>query len=495
MIAPAIKASRRFDPYTGAPVQSTPASAHSSVALRREVQARYDNAQTTDDNRRHWAAADSLDADSANSLSVRRTLVKRSRYETANNGFLDGIVQTFATDLVGIGPTLRMETRSEAFNRAVEYAWGKWAKAVFLRRKLWCMANAKPQDGEAFAVLRNNPKLRDKVKLDVVLFETEQCQSPQLPWLVPGRIDGVYFDEFGNPEFYDVLKYHPGAGYAIPTLATPEKVPADKIVHWFQLRRPGQHRGVPEFRSTLGVGAASRRFREAVLGASEIAASFAVLLEQTHDMGDDADTVSPMSTMEIEKKMMTALPDGTKPYQMEAKHPNATYETFVKSQINELARPKSMPFNKAACDSSSYNYASGRLDHQTYYGALNVEREDGNDLVLDPLFREWWKEAVDAWGWNGTPDEVPDHAWDWPKHPVADIVSEANANNIGLRNGSLSLSHLYSQQGEDFEDHVATMANDYGVTVDEMRRMLLNANLNAQNQQASQTQEIGRAHV
>jgi hypothetical protein len=38
----------------------------------------------------------------------------------------------------------------------------------------------------------------------------------------------------------------------------------------------------------------------------------------------------------------------------------------------------------AACDSISYNYASGRLDHQTYFIALDVERENANVLVVDP---------------------------------------------------------------------------------------------------------------
>lgn len=478
----AIKAAKRFDPYTGAPIYDAPRADQT-----RHVRASYDNAKTTDDNRRHWAQADGLDADSANSKAVRQTLVRRSRYEVSNNGFLDGIVQTLATDLVGVGPKLRMITGVDRFNQAVEYAFGRWAKAVLLRRKLWCLAHAKVQDGEAFGVVRENPKVRDRVKLDLVLFEGEQCASPQLPWMQAGYIDGIKFDEFGNPEWYDVLKYHPGASLQFLTLE-PERVSADKIVHWFQLRRPGQHRGVPEFRSTLGVGASSRRFREAVVAAAEVAADFAVLLEQSNDMGDDGDYATPLSTMEIEKRMMTALPDGTKPYQMKAEHPNATYESFTRSQNNELARPKSMPYNKAACDSSSYNYASGRLDHQTYYASIDVDREDGSDLVLDVLFRQWWRAAVNAYGWQGDENEPPDHAWDWPKHPVADVVSEATANNIKLRNGSLTLTQLYSLDGEDFEDHIAKMAVDYGVTVDEMRRTLLNAIMNAQNQQASQTQ-------
>jgi hypothetical protein len=33
-----------------------------------------------------------------------------------------------------------------------------------------------------------------------------------------------------------------------------------------------------------------------------------------------------------------------------------------------------MPFNVAAGNSSGYNYASGRLDHQTYFKAIRVEQ-------------------------------------------------------------------------------------------------------------------------
>ena len=137
-----------------------------------------------------------------------------------------------------------------------------------------------------------------------------------------------------------------------------------------------------------------------------------------------------MTSVEFQKRMMLALPHGWGGNQMKAEHPNATYEAFLKSQINETARPKSIPYNLAACDSSSYNYASGRLDHQTYFIALDVEREDANDLVLDPLFELWWQEAVLTFGWNADPRRPPPHLWDWPKHPVADIVADVRAMGI-----------------------------------------------------------------
>jgi hypothetical protein len=100
------------------------------------------------------------------------------------------------------------------------------------------------------------------------------------------------------------------------------------------------------------------------LAAAETAADFAVLLE-TMFQPDELDAAEPFSTLEIQKRMMTALPNNAKASQLKSEHPNATFEAFHKTLINEQARPVSMPYNKAACDSSSYNYASGRLDHQT----------------------------------------------------------------------------------------------------------------------------------
>ena len=459
------------------------------------IKATYDAARDSDAMSDHWSNTDALSADGANSSSVRTKLRNRSRYETTNNGFVSGIVQTYANDLVGIGPKLRMQTGSAGFNAMVEAEFALWAKSVQLRRKLWCLAHSKVQDGEGFGVLRTNPRAKHRVKLDLVLYEAEQCTSPFMPFNEPGHIDGIKFDEFGNPETYYLLKYHPGGQATFQMFGqfgVPEAVPAEYVVHWFKLTRPGQHRGIPELTATLNVGASSRRMREATVSAAETAADFSVVLK-TLFQPDQIDQVSPMSSVDIQKKMMTALPQGWDMSQMKAEHPNATYEAFIRSQLNETARPLNMPYNKAACDSSSYNYASGRLDHQTYYGGLDVDREDGNDLVIDPIFDAWWDEAVSVFGWlGGRPEAIGPyaklHSWDWPKHPVADIGAEAEAHDKRLRTGSLSLRQLYSDNGEDFEDELIVLAQDYGVEPDEMRTILRDAIFNSQNQQASMQQ-------
>ena len=177
----------------------------------RPVRASYDAARTTDEFANYWAYADRFDADSAHSREVRQTLVSRSRLTLCNNGYADGIAQTYATDLIDCGPALHMMTGSTGFNQLIERVWGLWCKAVKLRSKLWCMAHAKYADGESLAVLRKNPRVRHEIPLDVVLVETEQCQTPYLPYGTENYIDGIKFDEFGNPIWYDILREHPGA--------------------------------------------------------------------------------------------------------------------------------------------------------------------------------------------------------------------------------------------------------------------------------------------
>jgi capsid protein len=491
----------RFHPLTGEPLRKNghprpelfELRARQAQPRRRSIEASYDAARDSDEFKNYWANADHLNADSSNSKMVRGKLVSRSRYEVGNNGYSDGMTQTHANFLVGVGPTLRMQSKTAGFNTAVEVVWNGWAKAVQFRRKLWCQAHAKTQDGEGIGLVRTNPGVAHPITLDFVLVETEQCQTPQLPYGSAGYIDGIRFDEFGNPLWYDVLPYHPGGPFSFSSFGIPEQVPAKFVLHWYMLRRPGQHRGVPEFKSTLNTGAASRRFREATVAAAETAADLGAALLKTGFQPDEIDAVSPMSTLELQKRMLTALPAGWDAVQMKGEHPNATYESFNRQQINETARPKSIPYNLAACDSSSYNYASGRLDHQTYFLALDVEREDANDLVLDPLFALWWQEACLAFGWNADPFSPPPHKWDWPKHPVADLKAEAIASDTKLRNGSLYPSQVYADAGKDFEDELPKMAADYGVSPDEMRQILREATFGAPAVQTAMTRQASQA--
>ena len=104
-----------------------------------------------------------------------------------------------------------------------------------------------------------------------------------------------------------------------------------------------------------------------MIAAAETAADFAAVLFTDAPANGEAADVEPMDLVELERRMATVLPGGWKLGQVQAQQPATGYGEFKKEILNEIARCLNMPFNVACGNSSGYNYASGRLDHQTYY--------------------------------------------------------------------------------------------------------------------------------
>ena len=169
---------------------------------------------TNHDNQRHWANADGLSANAANSSEVRRILRNRARYEVANNSYARGIVGTLANDTIGTGPRLQMLTADPDANRIVEREFTRWALAIGLAEKLRTMRMARAEDGEAFAILVNNDPIDAPVKLDLRLVEADQVTTPDLKFDRRDEVDGIVFDRFGNPLAYHVLRDHPGDAWS-----------------------------------------------------------------------------------------------------------------------------------------------------------------------------------------------------------------------------------------------------------------------------------------
>lgn len=429
------------------------------------VRARYDGAMTTDENRKHWSNADFLSADAANNPAARRMLRIRTRYEVANNCYARGITLTLADDVVGTGPRLQMSTGDESTDAALEASWRAWSRAVGMPEKLRTMKLAKTGDGETFALMSPNIGIPHAVKLDFKLVESDQVSSPFLNfWGEPGKIDGIIFDDFGNPIEYHVLKRHPGSMYGLATLEY-TKVPASSVIHWFRQDRPGQHRGIPELTPALALFAQLRRYTLAVLQAAETAAQVAGVLESTAAAAESDKAPEPLSVAELERNTIMTMPDGWKLSQLKSEQPTTTYKEFKAELINEIARCLNMPYNIAACNSSGYNYSSGRLDHQTYDRSISIERDHCERVVLDRLLSEWLKEAAlitDLVPPKFRPafsrGELPSHCWFWDERLHVDPEKEALATSVELNNGMTNLADVYAEKGEDWREKLELAA-------------------------------------
>jgi len=439
---------------------------------RRLVVAKFDSAKTTPENRKHWANADGLSPNAAINPEVRRVLRNRARYEVANNSYAKGIVLTLANDTIGTGPRLQMLTGDTEANARIEDAFEQWSRAIDLPGKLRTMRLARAESGEAFALLVSNPGIGSRVSLDLKLIEADQVCTPLLRRGRNDEIDGITLDPWGNPSAYRVLKRHPGDSGVFRTpiddLTAYDTFAAASVVHYFRADRPGQLRGIPDITPALPLFAQLRRYTLATIAAAETAANFAAVIYTDSPPNGEADPLEPMDEVELEQRIATVLPGGWKLGQVHAEQPTTTFGEFKREVLNEIARCLNMPFNVAAGNSSGYNYASGRLDHQVYYKSIRVEQHHLQLAVLDRILKAWLNEAVLVEGLlpqsmrtlSGGAATLPEHAWFWDGVEHVDPAKEANAQATRLANHTTTLAAEFARQGRDWEQELRQRAKE-----------------------------------
>lgn len=448
------------------------------VRLSDQIAARYDAAQTNSENQNHWGATDALSARAAHSPSVRRILRVRARYEVANSPLAQSIVKRKADFVVGTGPRLQIKTRDREFNRFVEAEFIRWSIATRFARKLWQMCFCKPMNGEALAIFFTNPSLRHRVKLDLRTIETDQLANPRAGFDDNGS-DGVIFDDFGNPAGYTILRQHPGDLFMRGLMPNDyDTYRADDVLHWFDADRPGQIRGVPQITPSLGLFAMRRRYLNAVVAAAETAADLAVLLktQAPPETDDNAAAAEPFDLLDIVQRQMMVLPEGMDATAFKGDQPQTTLDMFDAVLIREIARCMNMPYGIAAGDSSSYNFASGKLDHLPWFKTVAIEQDAIEDTIANPTFDRWYAEARRISGYlpmslTGD-DETPPHQWFWDGQDLLD-PREAGAKATGLSSGFETHGRLFARRGEDPIEQWEAEAELLGISLDEYREKVI----------------------
>ena len=237
------------------------------------------------------------------------------------------------------------------------------------------------------------------------------------------------------------------------------------MLHDFRAKRPGQARGVPEITAALPLFAMLRDYSLATLDAAKAAAYFAGVLFTDAPANGEADDIEPMDAIALERNMLLTMPGGWKIGQMKAEHPQATYGEFKREVLNEIARCLNMPFNIAAGNSSGYNFASGRLDHQTYYKSINVDRAHIERRILDRIFAKWLEEAILIEGYLPQRLRHVDadfkHQWFWDGSEHVDPVKEANAQKTRLASNTTTLADEYARKGQDWEAQLEQRAKEH----------------------------------
>jgi hypothetical protein len=435
----------------------------------------YDLADTNRENREQWRDADCWDADKCNDPQTRQIARNRSRLETDNNPSLKGNIKTLVNYELGRGSTLHVDHDNEDFARDVQEKNRLWREATNHVGKFWTMLYARTQDGESFCRMGRNPHLRhpediDKpfpVQLDWQPFESDRCYTYWLPPYTPGRVDGVWFDDWGNETYFDILRYHPGGVFPLGVIQY-DTIPAQYLCHLYFPERPGQHRGVPEFASSIGFLGIRRRYTLATVEAAETAAKIGVYLKTNSPPGMEPDEAGAPMAMRIPRGSAWPLPQGWDIAQPKAEQPTQTYESFSEVSLNEAMRPKSIPRNVALCDSSRYNMASGRLDITTLWESVGIDQRNNTWRLEDPLFRAWYVEARQVYKTNGKRwseidgGTIPKRIFMWQRERYSDPEIQQGADERAIQTGLRGIQDVYADRGLDWSRQQILNAKNLG---------------------------------
>jgi len=439
--------------------------------IKRALRSRYDAEKTTSQNELHWANADMFSPNTAHNLATRSKIRSRARYESANSGYLKGILLTLANDFTGGGPSLQITDPrfSDTQKRTIERLWLARSKSIKLRQKLWQMRYARTDSGEAFGVYYTDRRSKLKTKITFRTIECDHFQNSDYSPKNRYEIDAVRIDRSsGQPTQYWMLDDHPGESemYSIRQYGG-KWIDADNVIHWFRKERPWL-RGIPETTTTLPLWALLRRYTLAVVQNAEIAADFTVLLKSmqpvaTNPFTGNLDTANQQAAEDwfdsfpIDRGLMTVLPSMYDMTQLKPEQPCNMYDGFINALVQEAARPLCVPRNMALGYSGGYNMASGALDRQVYAGTHEQDRLGCNEDILDKDFYQWWYEAIRLDDYldddRSSPEKIravvnrypslreitPEHTYRWDEiSEHTDPVKVAHAMNLLHIGGHLS---------------------------------------------------------
>lgn len=416
---------------------------------------RWESARTDRLNRAHWQRAHGLpiNQDLADHLP---TLRARCTYELANNPFLEGIVNTYATDLVGAyGPRLQVHSSNPQYNERLERIWRDWFREPDINQQLsgadilrvWVRQwFAK---GEDLTQLVTDSAAPGPVQMRLLVHDPDRLATPANLFSDSQVALGVRLSQTGRPTQY-YLRDEQQFGPLSILAAKYTPVPADMILHGFVTLEPGQVRGVPWLASCLSIIADLRDYDRQVLDAATMAANQSLWFFTRHP---DAPYMHVNEVTEIERGTASTAPPGWEPFALNPTQPTTTYVDYRTERLRELGRPINMPLMMVRLGSEDHNYSSARFDGQIYQRGIAVAQTSRLERPLNRCVHEIAREAELA---RQLPPRPPDVTYHWlhNKPPHVDPSKEANAEATYLANGTVTLEEALAAQGKDLEEHV-----------------------------------------
>lgn len=252
-------------------------------------------------------------------------------------------------------------------------------------------------------------------------------------------VQGIQFDQIGRRTGYHVYREHPGGARGVTLQST--MIPAAYMLHMFDLKRPGQERGVPWLAPVMTLLHELQKYQDGQVKRQEIAALFAAVFKSSETGEEIEKDIGDLSAGSVLTIGSDEEMDFTNPPAVDG------YETFMQVTDRVIAAALGLTYEGFTGDYSRVNFSSGRM------GRLDteptVQQWQRNLMIaqfLDPL-GEWVKEAIEDVA--DIPREAYAIEWTPPTRPMIDPTKELAAHRLAVRAGFNSRRAVVRETGRD----------------------------------------------
>lgn len=271
-------------------------------------------------------------------------------------------------------------------------------------------------------------------------------------------VQGVEFNASGDRSGYWLFREHPGETFRSvrpgQLWGTSELVRASEVSHVYEPERPGMVRGVPRLASVMLRMRDLDDYEDAEITRQKVAACVAGFIKTS----DTA--VTPLAkTVTRDGVNITMLEPGTVSYLQQGQDIafsdpklSSSYSDYKYAIVRDLATGIGIPYELLSADFSRSNYSSSRIGLVAFQQLiLQMQWNVVIPLICEPMFR-WFREAAQLAGL--LPSGPIKHTWAPPEFNLLDRLSEAQADEAEMRNGSLTFPQLAGKKGYDPEEQV-----------------------------------------
>ena len=396
--------------------------------------------------------------------SVRRELVRRSRYLHKNSGFVRELVGNMAIYATGDGIKPQALSGNIEWNKAAEEYFTRWAAQCEITDR-FCFAECQTLvcrgmdvDGEYFV---HKARSRDgAVRLQ--LIESHRIGDADRN----DTEDGIGFDEYGAPSFYRVLLDD----------GTFENIPAHLMLHVFEPEYASAVRQAPTLQHSANHLLDEMELlaleKHAVKDNADVAR---VLKTERGELDEDGDfsignknpgageTSDPGALQKIVGGKLVSLKPGESLDSFQPNRPSPTFTGFLEHLRRDSALGH-IPFEFAA-DSSKVGGAGVRLvvakaDRRFSYRQL---------ILIERFLKPVWLFVIgDAIASNQLPevDNWTKVAFTTPRRITVDAGREAQQNRADVEMGLKTLAEHFAEQGMDFAEEMNIRAQNARALLD-----------------------------